>query len=474
MIYIKNLHPNAKLHFSGIGGIGMSGLAEILHQLGYKVQGTDISGNYITKKLEAKGIKVFYSHSESDLGGVSLLIKSSAITNDNPELKRSAKSNIPVISRGELLAELMRSKIAISVSGAHGKTTTTSFIASVLEKAGLDPTVIVGGIINSKQTNAYIGFGSFMVVEADESDATFIKIPTTIAVATNVDKEHMDFYKTYSNLKKAFRQFIEGIPFYGFAVVCADDKELNELSKKVKTREIITYSLKQKQADVFANNVKKFAKGYSFDICLGKRLGNTVIKDVKLNIPGLHNVLNSLAAAAIAARLHLDIDRMKEAFAKFDNVKRRFTLTGEVNGIKFIDDYAHHPREIQATLASAKQLVSETKGKLFIIFQPHRYSRLRDLFDDFVHCFKDADIIYIAEVYSANEKPIKGVNKESLAKAMKKVYKGKEINTLKSWQALPKMIQTSCKKDDVVLFLGAGDITTWAYEVPLMISSLEM
>jgi len=469
MIYLKDLHPNAKLHFSGIGGIGMSGLAEIMHKLGYDVQGTDISKNYITEKLENSGIKIFYDHSRSDLTDVSFLIKSSAIKDNNPELKCCIKNGIPIVSRAELLAELMRSKVTISVSGAHGKTTTTSFIASLLEKVGLDPTVIVGGIINSKKTNAYLGLGSFMVVEADESDGTFIKIPTTIAVAINIDREHMDFYKSYDNLKKAFRKFIEDIPFYGFGVLCIDDKELNELSKTIKTREIITYSLDQKQADVFAANIKKFAKGYSFDICFGERLGNYSINNVKLNIPGKHNLLNSLAAAAVAARLRLNLDCLKEAFEQFDNVKRRFTLTGEVNGIKFIDDYAHHPREILATLATAKQIVSTSKGRVFVVFQPHRYSRLQNLFDEFVHCFKDADVVYISDVYAASEEPIVGANKESLVRSIKEHYKDKETKALRSWKDLPNIIKDSCETDDVVLFLGAGDVTNWAYKVPTLL-----
>jgi UDP-N-acetylmuramate--alanine ligase len=470
MIYLKDLHPNAKLHFSGIGGIGMSGLADIMHQLGYKVQGTDLSSSKLTRKLEEAGIKVFYDHNKSDLTGVSFLIKSSAIKDNNPEIKYCIKNNIPIVSRAELLAELMRSKVTISVSGTHGKTTTTSFIASLLEKAGLDPTVIVGGIIQSKQTNVHLGLGSLMVVEADESDGTFIKIPTTIAVATNLDKEHIDFYKSYSNLKKAFRQFIEGIPFHGFGVLCIDDKELNKLNKQITTREVITYSLKQKQADVFATNIKKSAKGHSFDICFGEKLGNFIIKNVNLNIPGIHNVQNSLAAAAVAARLRLDLECLRDAFEEFDNVKRRFTLTNEINGVKFIDDYAHHPREVQATMASARQIVSENGGRIFAIFQPHRYSRLESLFEEFVHCFKDADVLYVADVYSANEDPIEGIDKKSLVQAIKQSYNKKEAHELNEWKDLPKLIQSYCKKNDVVLFLGAGDITQWAYEIPAIIS----
>ena len=469
MIHLNTLNPNVNLHFSGIGGIGMSGLAEIMHKLGYKVQGTDIASNDITKKLENSGIKVFYNHENSDLSNVSFLIKSSAIKDDNYELKYCIKNGIPIIARAELLAALMRSKIAISISGAHGKTTTTSFIAFLLEKVGLDPTVIVGGIINDKQTNAYLGLSNFMVVEADESDGTFIKIPSTIAVVTNIDKEHVDFYKNYSNLKKAFRKFIEDIPFYSFGVVCVDDKELKKLSKRIKTREVITYSLKQKQADVFAANIKKSRQGHSFDICFGAKFENVIIKNIELNIPGIHNVQNSLAAVAVVVRLRLNLDCLKEAFAQFNNVKRRFTLTNEVNGIKFIDDYAHHPREIQATLSTAKQIISETKGKIFVIFQPHRYSRTYSLFDEFIHCFEDADVLYIADICSANEDPIVGVTKEHLVQAIKKIYKDKEVQPLKSQEHLPDIIKKSCKANDIVLFLGAGNITDWAYNVPLLL-----
>jgi len=470
MIYLNSLQPNAKLHFSGIGGIGMSGLADIMRQLGYSVQGTDVLSNYITERLEKSGIKIFYDHDTSDLSGISFLIKSSAIKDDNRELKQCIKNGIPIITRGDLLAELMRSKIAISVAGAHGKTTTTSFIACLLEKAGMDPTVIIGGIIKSKGVNAYLGLGSLMVVEADESDGTFIKIPTTVAVALNIDKEHMEYYKSYSNLKKAFQKFIEQIPFYGFGVLCIDDKELRALNDKIKDREVVTYSLEQRQADVFAANIKKSSKGHSFDICFGEKFGNLVIPNVKLNIPGIHNVQNSLAAVAVAARLHLNLDCVKAAFEIFDNVKRRFTLTNEVNGIKFIDDYAHHPSEIQATLISARQVVSENNGRVFVVFQPHRPSRVHSLWDEFIHCFKDADVLYVADVYSASEQPIEGISKEFLAKTIKKNYKNKEVQTLNSWEELPKIIKVSCKANDIVLFLGAGDITDWAYNVPLQLN----
>ncbi|NRA74021.1 MAG: UDP-N-acetylmuramate--L-alanine ligase [Rickettsiales bacterium] len=466
MIHLNKLTPNANLHFSGIGGIGMSGLAEIMFKLGYNVQGTDITNNAITKKLEESGIKVFYDHKNSDLSDISFLIKSSAIKDDNYEIQYCIKNNIPIVTRAELLASLMTGKVAISVSGTHGKTTTTSFIASLLEKAGLDPTVIVGGIINHKKTNAYLGMGSFVVVEADESDGTFIRLPSTIAVATNIDREHMDFYKSYDNLKEAFRRFIEGVPFYGFGVLCIDNKELYELSKKITSREIITYSVKNAKADVFADNIKKSKRGHIFDICLGTKFGGIRIKDIELNVPGVHSIQNSLAAASVAARLHLNLEVLKDAFAQFDNVKRRFTLTGEVNGVRFIDDYAHHPREIEATLSSAKQMVSDSKGKVFAIFQPHRYSRTRNLFDDFIHCFKDADILYIADIYAASEDPIEGISKESLVEAIKQSYPDKQIQSLPAHDKLPDLIKKFCNDGDMVLFLGAGSITEWAYNVP--------
>lgn len=466
---LSRLHPEAKIHFSGIGGIGMSGLAEIMHNFGYSVQGSDLLQNYNTKRLEAAGIKVFAGHNHSNLKSVSFLVKSSAIKKSNSELEYCEKNDIPVVTRAELLSEIMRSYVSISVSGAHGKTTTTSLIASILERAGLDPTVIVGGIMQDKNTNVRIGKSDFMVVEADESDGTFTEIPSTIAVVTNIDKEHLDHYRTFDQIKKEFYKFISKIAFYGFAVVCIDDKHVHKLAKQIKNREIITYGIKQKEADITAINIKMFADHSIFDVTLPKKFGGK-ISGIKLGIPGMHSVLNALAGIAVAVRLGVNHERLKAALQSFGNVKRRFTLTQEVNGIKFIDDYSHHPSEIIAAINIAKQVVSGTGGKIMAIFQPHRYTRVQSLFKEFTKCFNDADIVYISDIYSAQEAPIPGITSEALASAMKKLYKRKHIATFISWEILPVEIKKQCKKNDLVLFLGAGNITEWAYKVPQIVA----
>ena len=465
---IIKLHPKAKIHFSGIGGIGMSGLAEVLHNLGYSVQGSDLLQNYNTKRLEAAGVKIFCGHNCSDLKSVSFLVKSSAIKKLNPELKYCEKNGIPIVTRSELLKELMRSYISISISGAHGKTTTTSLVASILERAGLDPTVIVGGIMKDKNTNTRMGKSDFMVVEADESDGTFTQIPSTIVVVTNIDKEHLDYYGTFNQVKKEFYRFVSNIAFYGFAVLCIDDKNVHILSKQVKNREIITYGIKQKDADVRAINIKIFPEHSTFDVVLPKRLGGN-ISGIKLGIPGMHSVQNALAGITVAVRLGIKHESLKATLQCFSNVKRRFTLTQEVNGIKFIDDYSHHPSEIVAAMSIAKRVVLNTGGKIVAIFQPHRYTRVQSLFKEFTRCFVDADVVYIADIYSAQEDPIPGITSEVLVKEMKKLYKNKQIFTLSSWEILPGVIKNLCQSNDLVIFLGAGNITEWAYKVPQLI-----
>jgi UDP-N-acetylmuramate--alanine ligase len=469
---LVRFYKHARFHFSGIGGIGMSGLAEIVYKLGYEVQGSDIASNYNTERLERLGIKVFYKQDGANLAGVSFLIKSSAIKKGNAEIVYCEKHGIPVIHRAALLKELIRPLTSISVSGTHGKTTTTSLIASIFECAKLDPSMILGGIIKDKNTNVQMGSSNFIVVEADESDGTFIQIPSTIAVVTNIAKEHLDHYGSFERLKEAFYQFVSGVSFYGFAVVCADDANVRSLIKQVHDREVITYGLNNKSADVAAVNIRQVSDHSIFDIVFSEKLGGTTLNNVKLNIPGLHNVQNALAGAAIAARLKLNLESVRVALKNFSNVKRRFTVTQEVNGIKFVDDYAHHPSEVQATINTARQMVAGTDGRIIAVFQPHRYSRLRDLFSEFVHSFQGADVTYVADVYSAQEAPIDGVNSGALVSEMKKLYSDKAINTLSSWQALPDIIKESCRSNDLVLFMGAGDITMWAHKVPALLSSL--
>lgn len=465
MTHISKLLPKELIHFTGIGGIGMSGIAEILHNLGYKVQGSDVAANGNTKRLQDIGIRVCIKHAPENVKGISLLVKSSAIKDNNPEIEYCNTHSIPVVSRTEMLAELMRLKISVAISGTHGKTTTTSMVASVFEKANLNPTVINGGIINARGTNAYLGSGDFLIAEADESDATFIKVPSSIAVITNIDPEHLNFYGTYEKLKEAFHSFISNLPFYGFGVLCIDHPEVRNLAAKIKNRKIITYGIESDDSDVYAFNIKHSSYGSSFDIKTSEKFNCITITNIALNIPGLHNVQNCLAAISIALELKFNTKAIFDGLREFEGVKRRFTLTGEVNGIRFIDDYAHHPEEIKATLATAKQVVSEG-GKIIAVFQPHRYSRLQSLFKEFTECFDKSDIVYIADVYASSEVPIANIDKENLAEAMKKSGAHRDVRLLASPEELPSIIKEHGRPNDLVVFLGAGNITTWANELP--------
>jgi len=473
MSYLANLKSGSLIHFSGIGGIGMSGIAEILHTLGYKLQGSDISENGNTQRLSNLGINVFLGQDPKNLQNIGLLVRSSAIKADNPEVLYCKSHNIPVISRTEMLAELMALKTSVSISGTHGKTTTTSLVASIFEKANLSPTVINGGIINTKGTNAYIGKGEYLITEADESDATFIKIPSTIAVITNIDPEHLDYYGTFAELKKAFKTFITNLPFYGFGILCIDHPEVRKLSKQIKDRKIITYGIKSEDADVYAHNIKQTTDGSKFDVKISKNLDTKLktLKNIKLPIPGLHNVQNSLAAIAIAIQLNFPKEVICNGFSEFNGVKRRFTKVGVVKGVTIVDDYAHHPAEVKATLETARQATNVKKGKIIAVFQPHRYTRLRDLFKEFSQAFWQADKLYISDVYSAQEAPIPGVNKEELVQAIKKQKSNFPVLSLNSKDDLVEIIKKDCKKNDILLFMGAGDITKWAYELPEKLKS---
>ncbi len=446
------------VHFVGIGGIGMSGIAEVMHNLGYEVRGSDVADSANVQRLREKGIKIEIGHSPDHVKGAEAVVISTAIRRDNPEAAAARARHIPVVRRADMLAELMRLKWTVSVAGTHGKTTTTSMIAALLDEARLDPTVINGGIINAYGANARLGEGDWMIVEADESDGTFIRLPTTIAVVTNIDPEHLDHWGGFENLRDAFDTFIENTPFYGFGVVCLDHPEVQALVGRVTDRRLITYGANP-QADVRAENISFTEAASVYDIVFRER-GKVVgrIEQVVLPMLGVHNVLNSLPAAIIAKRLGASDAVIKSGFAGFAGVKRRFTHAGEWNGVKIIDDYGHHPVEIAAVLRAAREVAS---GKVIAVVQPHRYSRLHDLFDDFCGCVNEADIALITDVYAAGETPIEGVDRDALVSGLKS-HGHRDARALASFKDLPKLVAEIAEPGDYVICLGAGDITKHA------------
>ncbi|XVN40997.1 MAG: UDP-N-acetylmuramate--L-alanine ligase [Rickettsia endosymbiont of Argas persicus] len=455
------------IHFIGIGGVGMSGIAEILHNLGYKVQGSDLVENYNTKRLESYDIKIFIGHEAQNIIDVSYVVVSSAVNRNNPEVKEALERKIPIIRRAEMLAELMRLKCSVAVSGSHGKTTTTSLVACLFEAAGLSPTVINGGIINNRSTNAYLGSSDYLIAEADESDATFINIPSTIAIITNIDPEHLDYYKDFETLINAFRSFITNLPFYGFAVCCIDHKTVRELITNITERKIITYGIDSKDANITAFNITTDIASSTFDvkISLPNVSGVTIIEKITIPTPGRHNILNSLAAIAVGIELDFGIKAIKNGFNNFKGVKRRFTKVAEYNNASIIDDYAHHPEEIKATLSTAKNIANKQNGKVIAIFQPHRYSRVQHLFDDFMRCFDDADIVYITDIYAAGESPIKGISGQSL---IDKITENKHHNKANFLAALEDSVEIIVKKassGDMIIMMGAGNISNFANEL---------
>ena len=462
---MKILEKNIKnkIHLTGIGGIGMSGIAEVLFSQGYKIQGSDLLNNNNTKRLKKMGIKVFLGHSQKNLKNVNILVISSAIKKNNTELKFAKKNKIPVYKRSDMLAALMKYNESIAVSGSHGKTTTTSLISSVLEIANFDPTTIIGGIVNQYKSTTRIGKSNWMVVEADESDGSLIDLFPKIAVLTNINKEHMDFYKNYSNLKKYFLNFTNNIPFDGVAIYCNDNTDLKKLLLENKKKNKISYGL-NKDSDVRATNILINEKGSFFDINIKKTnlLKKETINKIRLNVLGRHNIQNSLAAVTVAKILNINTNKIKQAFQKFKGVKRRFTLVCNFKGIKIIDDYAHHPEEIKATLELARDLKPK---KIIVIFQPHRYSRFKNLYYDFKKVLKNCDRLYVADVYSAGEKKIKNISKEKFVFEMNKIDKNfaKSLNNIKS---LPKIILNEGNKGDIVIFIGAGDISKWVNDLP--------
>ncbi|MFS8145601.1 UDP-N-acetylmuramate--L-alanine ligase [Rhizobium sp. BR 249] len=457
------------VHFIGIGGIGMSGIAEVLHNLGHKVQGSDQSDSANVQRLRDKGIEVSVGHRAENLGDAEVVVVSTAIKKSNPELIAAREKLLPVVRRAEMLAELMRFRNAIAIGGTHGKTTTTSLVATLLEAGGLDPTVINGGIINAYGTNARMGEGEWMVVEADESDGTFLKLPADVAVITNIDPEHLDHYGNFDAVRAAFRQFVENVPFYGFGVMCLDHPEVQALVGRIEDRKIITYG-ENPQADVRFKNVRIDGTRSIFDVEIRRRRTGQVIelKGLVMPMPGRHNISNATAAIAVANRLGISNADIAKGLASFGGVKRRFTLTGEWNGVQIFDDYGHHPVEIKAVLRAAREAC---KGRIIAVHQPHRYSRLASLFEEFAACFNDADSIFLAPVYAAGEDPIEGMDSQSLVSRIKSGGH-RDARFLASAELLPQMVAEVAKPGDFVVLLGAGSITSWAAALPKQLEGL--
>jgi len=448
----------------------MSGIAEVLKNLGYSVQGSDQSESYNVKRLRDSGIDVAVGHRAENLGDATVVVYSSAVKPDNPEVVAARARMIPVVRRAEMLGELMRLKWSIAVGGTHGKTTTTSMIAHLVETAGLDPTAIIGGIVNTYGTNARMGSGEWLVAEADESDGTFTKLPATIAVVTNIDPEHMDFYGTFDKVQQAFDTFVANIPFYGFAALCIDHPVVQAMIPRVGDRKIVTYGLSP-QAEIRGVDVKITTSGAQFNVVVTDRLRGErrTMADMTLPMYGMHNVQNALAAVAVGHEMGLDEKVMRKALATFAGVKRRFTKTGEVDGITVIDDYGHHPVEIAAVLKAARTACPD--GRVIAVVQPHRYTRLSSLFEEFCACFNDADTVIVAEVYAAGEQPVEGATRDALVTGLQQ--RGhRSVMPLPSPEALPTMIDEQAKPGDMVVCLGAGSITTWANALPGQLSAL--
>ena len=446
------------IHFVGIGGIGMSGIAEVMKNLGYDVQGSDIAEGYVVEGLRQRGIRVMIGHAAENLGDAAVVVTSTAVKRNNPEVAAALEGRIPVVRRAEMLAELMRLKRTVAVAGTHGKTTTTSMVAALLDAGGIDPTVINGGIINSYGSNARLGASDWMVVEADESDGSFLRLDGTIAVVTNIDPEHLDHYGSFDAVKAAFVEFIENVPFYGAAVLCIDHPEVQAVIPKIRDRRVITYGFSA-QADVRGENVTPVPGGNRFDVAIRQRDGSTRrIEAIELPMPGRHNVENALAAIAVAVEMACSDVVIQTGFAKFTGVKRRFTKVGEVDGITVIDDYAHHPVEIRAVLSAAREGV---QGRVIAVVQPHRYTRLRDHMEEFQAAFNDADIVYAAPVYAAGEQPIEGVDSTAMVVGMK-ARGHRSAQVIAGHEALAATLAETAGPGDMVVCLGAGDITKWA------------
>jgi UDP-N-acetylmuramate--alanine ligase len=447
------------IHFVGIGGIGMSGIAEVLMTLGYRVQGSDAKASKITDRLVKLGATFFEGQAEANIGEAAAVVISSAIKKGNPELEEARRRKLPVVRRAEMLAELMRMRSNIAIAGTHGKTTTTTMVATLLDKGGFDPTVINGGVIHAYGSNARAGAGEWMVVEADESDGSFNRLPATIAIVTNIDPEHMEHWGTFDALRKGFLDFVSNIPFYGLAVCCTDHPEVQALVGRVTDRRVVTFGFNA-QADVRAVNLTYENGVAHFDISLQSE--GALIEACTLPMPGDHNVSNALAAVAVARHLGMKKDEIREALAGFAGVNRRFTKVAEVNGVTIIDDYGHHPVEIAAVLKAARQA---TKGRIIAIHQPHRYTRLSSLFEDFCTCFNDADVVAIADVYSAGEDPIPGAARDDLVAGLI-AHGHRHARALAEEADLARLVKEVALPGDMVVCLGAGTISSWANALP--------
>ena len=461
------------VHFIGIGGIGMSGIAEIMLRIGYQVQGSDAKASANTERLQKLGATIFIGHDAAHVEGASAIVYSTAVKADNPEMVAGRDRRLPLVRRAEMLAELMRLQFSIAVGGTHGKTTTTSMVAAILDAGGLDPTVVNGGIINAYGTNAKVGAGDWIVVEADESDGTFLKLKSTVAIVTNIDPEHLDHYGEFEAVKKAFRDFVENIPFYGFAAVCTDHLEVQAMAARVENRRLVTYGFNP-QAEVRAEGLQMGPDGCRFDVVIRPPLtaegeGEPIrYDDLRLPMAGRHNALNALAAIAVARELGVSAEDIRKGLAGFGGVKRRFTTTGVARGVRIVDDYGHHPVEIASVLKAARAV---TEGRVVAVVQPHRYSRLSDLFDEFCSCFNDADVVIVADVYAAGEAPLEGVNRDALVEGLRR-YGHRRVLALEGPADLARLVGEEAREGDVVVLLGAGDITTWAYALPDQLTAL--
>lgn len=460
---------NKKVHFIGLGGIGMSALALLLNKIGVKVQGSDLKENYLTQNMRDRGIKYMVGHANGNISGdIGLIVKTSIVKDNNPEILAAQEKNIPIITRANMLAMLMAEKKGITIAGTHGKTSTTAMTALMLEFGGLDPIVINGGIINYFNSNFKIGDGDYLVAESDESDGSFVTLPSFIGAITNIEPEHLEFYNhDFEKVKNYFEKYVEQIPKNGLCVVCIDDEEVAKIYEKFKhQKNIVTYSLK-KDADIIAKNIKSDSSGSSFDAVFKS---GKIIQDLHLPAFGIHNVSNALVAIAIAEFLKISDKNIKAALLNFSGVKRRFTKTGEVDGVSIIDDYAHHPTEIVATLQAARQLVADKK--IILVLQPHKYSRVKDLFKEFCNCASQADIAIISDIYSAGQEPIEGASQDNLIAGMKKTGHT-NILKLSNENDLAKIVKIHAKSGDIVLCAGAGTITYWANKLPQQLQDLK-
>ena len=458
---INNQLKKIKIHFVGIGGIGMSGIAELMLDLGYEIQGSDININSNIRRLKKKGIKFFKGHDKNNIKKISAIVFSSAIKKNNPELLECEKLSIPIISRADMLAELMKYKKSIAIAGSHGKTTTTSLVGSIFFQGGLDPTIINGGVINSLSKNNRLGKSEWMIVEADESDGSFLRLPHQINIITNIDLEHLDYYKSKKNLLLAFKNFINNLPFYGYSIICTDNVNLRKLFQTIKTRKIITYSRNQ-DSDIKINSILRNQQNTDFSLYIKKGIFKKVhgTYNFRTTLLGDHNILNAAGAIAASLIAGVPMNQISTSLNKFEGVKRRFSFLGKIKNASIYDDYAHHPTEIKASYQIAKQISRE---KIIVIFQPHRYSRTKILQNDFIKVLKTIDILFLLDIYPAGEKPIRDVNSKILVSKLKKM----NTNTfyLKNQKQIRSYLQAYFDKDNTIVFMGAGSITHIAHNL---------